>query len=230
MLEHLKQKVCDANLKLVDYGLVILTWGNVSAIDKQSGLVVIKPSGVSYDIMRPEHMVVVDLDGKVVEGEYRPSSDTDTHLEIYKAFDTGAVVHTHSKWATIWSQPGRSLPFLGTTHADYFYGNVPVTRKLTKAEIAEGYELETGRVIVETFKTRKTDPGAVQAVLVNNHGPFTWGADADHAVENAAVLEFVAEMACHTLALNGTAEMNQALLDKHYLRKHGKDAYYGQKK
>ena len=229
MLEQLKKEVCDANLKLVEYGLVILTWGNVSAIDRESGLVVIKPSGVSYDVMKPEHMVVVDLDGKVVEGDYRPSSDTDTHVEIYKAFDTGAVVHTHSKWATIWAQAGRGLPALGTTHADYFYGEVPVTRKLTETEISGGYELETGKVIVETFKNQNIDPAMVQAVLVNNHGPFTWGKDAAHAVENALVLDFVAEMARHALSLNGEAVMGQQLLDKHYLRKHGKNAYYGQK-
>ena len=188
-----------------------------------------KPSGVSYDVMKPEHMVVVDLDGKVVEGDYRPSSDTDTHIEIYKEFGTGAVVHTHSKWATIWAQAGRSLPFLGTTHADYFYGDVPVTRKLTVDEIQGGYELETGRVIVETFREKNLDPAMVQAVLVNNHGPFTWGSDAAHAVENALVLDFVAEMASNALSLNAEAVMGQELLDKHYLRKHGKNAYYGQK-
>lgn len=229
MLEQLKREVCDANLKLVEYGLVLLTWGNVSAIDKENGLVVIKPSGVSYNIMKPEHMVVVDLNGKVVEGDYRPSSDTDTHVELYKAFDTGAVVHTHSKWATIWAQSGRSLPFLGTTHADNFYGDIPITRKLTEAEISGGYELETGKVIVETFKNQNIDPAMVQAVLVNNHGPFTWGPDALHAVENAVVLDYVAEMAYHALSLNDKAKMSQALLDKHYLRKHGKNAYYGQK-
>ena len=229
MLEQLKKEVCDANLKLVDSGLVLLTWGNVSAIDKASGLVVIKPSGVPYDVMKPEHMVVVDLDGKVVEGDYRPSSDTDTHVELYKAFDTGAVVHTHSKWATIWAQAGRSIPYFGTTHADYFYGDIPVTRKLKAQEIAGGYEYETGRVIIETFEEQGIDPKAVQAVVVNNHGPFAWGKDAAYAVENAVVLEFIAEMASHTLTLNSRAQMDKELLDKHYLRKHGKNAYYGQK-
>jgi L-ribulose-5-phosphate 4-epimerase len=229
MLEQLKKEVCDANLALVRHGLVILTWGNVSAIDKESGLVVIKPSGVPYDNMKPEHMVVVDLSGKVVEGNCRPSSDTDTHVELYKAFGPGAVVHTHSKWATIWAQAGRGLPALGTTHADNFYGGVPVTRRLSKTEIAGSYELETGRVIVETFRTRNVDPAMVQAVLVAGHGPFAWGADSTHAVENAVVLDYAAEMAFYTLSLNGRAEMDQALLDKHYLRKHGKNAYYGQK-
>jgi L-ribulose-5-phosphate 4-epimerase len=229
MLEQLKKTVCNANLELMRSGLVILTWGNVSAIDNESGLMVIKPSGVKYDVMEPEHMVVVDMNGHVVEGDYRPSSDTDTHIAIYKSFGVGAVVHTHSKWATIWAQAGRSLPYLGTTHADNFYGDIPVTRTLTAAEIASSYEQETGNVIVELFRSQSIDPAMMPAVLVKSHGPFTWGADAAHAVENAVVLEYVAEMASHTLALNSGAQMDPVLLGRHFLRKHGKGAYYGQK-
>ncbi len=227
MLEQLKDKVCAANLELVELGLVLFTWGNVSAIDRESGLIVIKPSGVSYDSMTADDMVVTDQNGNVVEGRYRPSSDTPTHIELYKAFDTGAVVHTHSKWATIWSQAGRPVPYLGTTHADNFYGDIPVTRSLTDAQINADYEKETGTVIAEAFKG--IDPASVPAVLVKNHGPFTWGDTAMKAVENAAVLEYVCEMAYYTLSISSGADMPRTLLDKHFLRKHGKNAYYGQK-
>jgi L-ribulose-5-phosphate 4-epimerase len=230
MLEELKERVCRANLSLVGYGLVLFTWGNVSALDPSGKLAVIKPSGVSYDVMKPEDMVVVDLDGRVVEGELNPSSDTPTHLELYKAFGMGGIVHTHSKWATIWSQAGRDVPALGTTHADHFYGGIPVTRCLTDAEIASAYEKKTGTVIIETFRERKIDSQAVSAVLVQNHGPFAWGDTPEKAVENAAVLEYVSEMAYYSLDINDEAQMQQTLLDKHYLRKHGKNAYYGQKK
>lgn len=227
MLETLKEKVCEANLELVKLGLVLFTWGNVSAIDRESGLIVIKPSGVSYDTMTADDMVVVDLNGKTVEGKYRPSSDTPTHIELYKAFDIGAVVHTHSKWATIWSQAGKAVPPLGTTHADGFYGGIPVTRPMTEQEIKGEYEKETGKVIIERFKN--TDAGNIPGVLVSSHGPFTWGGTPKKAVENSAVLEYICEMAYYTLEINKQAEMPQALLDKHFLRKHGKDAYYGQK-
>ncbi len=228
MLKKLKKKVCKANLDLVKHGLVIFTWGNASAIDHEKGLVVIKPSGVSYDNMKPEDMVVVDLDGNVVEGDYKPSSDAATHLVLYKNFsDIGGVVHTHSEWATIWSQSGQPVPALGTTHADYFYGEIPCTRKLTNHEIETGYEKETGNVIVEKF--HNLDPNAIPGVLVNNHGPFTWGKDADDAVHNGVVLEEVSKMAYFTLKIKRVPGLDQELLDKHYLRKHGKDAYYGQK-
>ncbi len=227
MLEAVKREVCAANLKLVELGLVLFTWGNVSAMDKESGLVVIKPSGVSYGGMTADDMVVVDLDGSVVEGQYRPSSDTPTHIELYKAFGCGAVVHTHSKWATVWSQAKRPLPCLGTTHADNFYGEVPITRSMTEAEIGGEYERDTGKVIIEAFAER--DPTAVQAVLVANHGPFAWGGTAEKAVENAAVLEYCCEMAYYSLSLSPDAAIPRALLDKHYLRKHGTGAYYGQK-
>ena len=229
MLESLKREVCEANLSLVAQGLVLFTWGNMSAFDPQRRLVVIKPSGVSYENMKPEDMVVVNLDGEVVDGKYQPSSDTLTHLEIYKNFDgVGAVVHTHSKWATIWSQARRSIPALGTTHADNFYGEIPFTRLMTPEEIQGGYELETGKVIVETFIASGLDPLMIQSVLVANHGPFSWGKNTGKAVENAVVLEYVAEMAYFSLNLNQDAVLQQALLDKHYLRKHGKNAYYGQ--
>ena len=228
MLEKLKQEVFQANLDLVKYGLVIFTWGNVSGIDREKGLVVIKPSGVSYDNMTADDMVVVDLDGKIVEGKYKPSSDTPTHLVLYKKFPTiGGVVHTHSEWATSWAQAGISIPALGTTHADYFYGPIPCTRKLTQKEIETKYEEETGNVIVETFKD--IDPMAVPAVIINGHGPFSWGKDALNAVHNAVVLEEVAKMAHHTLTLNSVKGIDQYLLDKHYHRKHGPGAYYGQK-
>ena len=228
MLEKLKSEVFKANLDLVKYGLVIFTWGNVSGIDREKGLIVIKPSGVSYDDMKAEDMVVVDMNGNVVEGKYKPSSDTPTHLVLYKAFPKiGGVVHTHSEWATSWAQAGMSIPALGTTHADYFYGAIPCTRKLTEKEIQENYEVETGTVIVEAFKG--IDPNAVPSVVVNGHGPFSWGTDAHNAVHNAVVLEEVAKMAHHSLTLNPVKGIDQYLLDKHYMRKHGPKAYYGQK-
>lgn len=229
MLEELKEQVCRANLLLPEHGLVTFTWGNVSGIDRQSGLVVIKPSGVSYDTMQAGDMVVVDLEtGTVVEGRLKPSSDTPTHLELFKAFpNIGGIVHTHSRWATTFAQAGRSLLALGTTHADYFYGEIPCTRKMTAAEIAGEYEKETGTVIIETFADK--DPDAIPAVLVHSHGPFAWGVDAMNAVHNAVVLEEVAFMNFHTLQLQpNIPPMQQELLDKHYLRKHGANAYYGQ--
>lgn len=227
MLEQLKEDVYQANVDLVKHGLVIFTWGNVSGIDREKELVVIKPSGVDYDHMKPEDMVVVDLEGKVVEGNYKPSSDTATHVILYKYFeDIGGVVHTHSEWATIWAQSGKPVPPLGTTHADYFYGSIPCTRKLTKAEIESAYEKETGNVIVETFQN--IDPNAIPGVLVNNHGPFSWGKDVHNAVHNAVVMEAVSKMAYYTLNINKVTPIDQYLLDKHYLRKHGKNAYYGQ--
>ena len=227
MLEELKKQVWEENIKLSTYGLITLTWGNVSAIDRESGLVVIKPSGVGYDVMQPEDMVVVDLDGNRVEGKWNPSSDTPTHLVLYKAFpEVGGVVHTHSRWATIFSQAGMDVPALGTTHADAFYGDVPCTRKMTPEEIAGAYEAETGNVIVETFRGR--DPMEVPGVLVNSHGPFTWGKNAAKAVENSVILEEVAMMAWHTVHMNPGVTFQQELADKHYFRKHGANAYYGQ--
>ena len=229
MLNKLKKEVYEANLELVKQDLVVYTWGNVSAIDRESNLVVIKPSGVDYATMKVDDMVVVDLDGNIVEGKLRPSSDTPTHLELYKHFkDIGAVVHTHSSWATAWAQSGRGIPPYGTTHADTFYGTIPCTRVLTKDEVNKDYELNTGKVIVETFKN--IDENAIPGVLCKSHGPFVWGKDAKTAVYNAKVLEEVAKMAYHTEILNkDIKEVNQYLLDKHYLRKHGKNAYYGQK-
>ncbi len=230
MLETLKKEVLKANLDLVKYGLVLLTWGNVSAYDDETGLVVIKPSGVSYETMTADDMVVVDLDGKRVEGTLNPSSDTPTHVELYKAFaGVKAVVHTHSKWATSWAQAGRDIPALGTTHADNFYGDIPCTRRMTDAQINGEYEKETGAVIIETFKQRGIDPLQVGAVIVANHGPFSWGISCAKAVENAVVMEYVAEMAYIATDINPKADIQQALLDKHFLRKHGKNAYYGQK-
>ena len=228
MLEELKERVLEANLLLPRAGLVVFTWGNVSGIDRERGLVVIKPSGLPYDGMKAEDMVVLDLSGKVVEGKWKPSSDTPTHLELYKAFPgCGGIVHTHSRWATTFAQAGRDIPAMGTTHGDYFYGDIPCTRKMTPAEIAGEYEKETGKVITETFRGR--DPMEVPAVLVCSHGPFAWGVDAAEAVHNAVVLEEVAFMAWHAMELNPQAgRMQQELLDKHYLRKHGKNAYYGQ--
>lgn len=228
MLEELKRQVCEANLLLPKYDLVTFTWGNVSAIDRPSGLVVIKPSGVPYDGMSAEDMVVVDLDGKVVEGKWKPSSDTATHLVLYRAFPRcGGIVHTHSRWATSFAQAGVGIAPLGTTQGDYFYGEIPCTRLMTPEEIAGEYEKETGNVIAETFQ--KMDPAAIPAVLVHSHGPFTWGKDAAEAVHNAVVLEEIAFMNFHALQLNpAQTRMQQELLDKHYLRKHGANAYYGQ--
>ena len=229
MLEELKQKVFEANMQLPKYGLVTFTWGNVSGIDRESGLVVIKPSGVEYDTMKPEDMVVVDLDGKVVEGKYRPSSDTPTHVELYKAFPkVGGIVHTNSSWATSWAQAGRGIPCYGTTHADYMYGEIPCVRNLTQEEIDEGYEKNTGTVIISYFQDR--DYEAVPCVLCKNHGPFAWGKDPAEAVHNAVVLEEVAKMAARCELINPHLEpAPQRLLDKHYYRKHGANAYYGQK-
>ena len=229
MLKRLKEQVCQANLLLPKHGLVTFTWGNVSGIDREKGLVVIKPSGVSYDDMKAEDMVVVELEtGKKVGGSLKPSSDTATHLELYKAFpNIGGIVHTHSRWATTFAQAGRGIMALGTTHGDYFYGEIPCTRKMTKAEIEGAYEKETGAVIIETFQGK--DPNAMPAVLVYSHGPFAWGKDPMDAVHNAVVLEEVAFMNFHTLMLEPSMPpMQQELLNKHYLRKHGANAYYGQ--
>ena len=238
MLEELKEKVFRANLDLVKHGLVIFTWGNVSGIDREKGLVVIKPSGVSYDTMKASDMVVVSLEtGKVVEGDLNPSSDTPTHLVLYKAFpEIGGVVHTHSTYATAWAQAGFDLPNIGTTHADYFHDDIPCTRDMKKAEVFGEYEKETGNVIVERFKN--INPNDTPAVLVKNHGPFAWGTDPDNAVHNAVVLEQVAKMGFISLTLNITTldvvnhkpSMNKLLIEKHYSRKHGPNAYYGQKK
>ncbi len=230
MLEELKKEVYEANMLLPKYGLVTFTWGNVSGIDREKGLFAIKPSGVDYDKLKPEDMVIVDLDGNVVEGNYNPSSDTATHVEIYKAFPkVGGVVHTHSSYATSWAQAGRSIPCYGTTHADYYYGDVPCLRCLTKEEIDEGYEKNTGLLIVNEFKNQGIDPEAVSAALCKNHGPFAWGKDAMDAVHGAVVLEEVAKMAYRTELINPkVAEAPQVLQDKHYYRKHGANAYYGQ--
>ncbi len=227
MLETLKKEVFEANLDLVKHGLVLFTWGNVSAIDKDSQLVVIKPSGVSYNTMTAGDMVVVDLDGNVIEGKMKPSSDTATHLVLYKSFPSiGGIVHTHSTYATAWAQAGRDIPNIGTTHADYFKDAIPCTRQMTSDEIENKYELETGNVIVERFKDLNAEytPG----VLVNNHGPFSWGKNADSAVHNAVVLEQVAKMASISFAVNPQLKMNEDLIKKHFFRKHGPDAYYGQ--
>lgn len=231
MLAELKQQVLEANLALPEHRLVTFTWGNVSAVDRQQGLMVIKPSGVAYPVMTVADMVVVELEtGRVVEGTKKPSSDTDTHRVLYLAFDhIGGIVHTHSRHATIWAQSGKDLPAWGTTHADYFYGAIPCTRLMREAEINGRYEWETGNVIVETFCERQLSPQAIPAVLVNAHGPFAWGKDADNAVHNAVVLEEIAYMGIFTRQLTPDVEpMQQELLDKHYLRKHGKNAYYGQ--
>ncbi|MBR0214460.1 MAG: L-ribulose-5-phosphate 4-epimerase [Solobacterium sp.] len=230
-MEKLKEEVCRANLLLPKYHMVTFTWGNVSAIDRESGLFVIKPSGVEYDGMKPEDMVVVDLEGNVVEGRYKPSSDTETHRALYLNFpNIGGVVHTHSTFAVGWAQAGRDIPALGTTHGDYFYGAIPCTRRMTPEEIAGEYELETGNVIVEEFRQRGLSPDQVPGVLVHSHGPFAWGSDAENAVHNAVVMEEVAKMAFLSTMINpDVPPMQQELLDRHYLRKHGPGAYYGQK-
>lgn len=241
MLEALKEEVCAANLLLPRHHLVISTWGNVSGIDEKQNLMVIKPSGVSYETMRPQDMCVIELSsGKTVEGRYRPSSDTPTHLELYQKFGAlsakrnpkrfpGGIVHTHSRWATVFSQSGRCIPPLGTTHADYFYGTIPCTRPMTEKEIGENYEQETGKVIVETFRSQSLDPLVIPAALVYGHGPFAWGNSPMQAVEHAMVLEEIAMMAWHTLLLHPEQPpLAQSILDKHYFRKHGCHAYYGQ--
>ena len=229
LLEALKQAVWEANMALPKHGLVTFTWGNASGIDRERGLVVIKPSGVPYEELKPEDMVVTDLEGRVVEGRYKPSSDTPTHVVLYRAFpDVGGIVHTHSPWATAWAQAAKPIPALGTTHADYFYGEIPCTRPMTEAEIKGDYERETGNVIVETFRGR--DPLAIPGVLVRSHAPFAWGRDVHEAVHNAVVLEEVAKIALHTILINpAVGPMDQNLLDRHYLRKHGAGAYYGQR-
>jgi L-ribulose-5-phosphate 4-epimerase len=228
MLEQLKQKVYQANINLVRYGLVIHTWGNVSGRDTDSGLILIKPSGVSYKSMKPDDIVILDSEGSIVEGDRKPSTDAPTHLLLYKAFSSiGGIVHTHSTYATAWAQAGKDIPPLGTTHADHYYGEVPCTRKLTEAEISNDYEINTGKVIVERFD--KIDPLAVPSVLVNCHGPFCWGLDAEEAVYNAVALEEIARMAFYTVLLGNSSSVDRFLLDKHFKRKHGKEAYYGQK-
>lgn len=229
MLKKLKQEVFEANMDLVKHGLVIFTWGNVSGIDREKQLVVIKPSGVSYDVMKAEDMVVLDLDGNVVEGKLKPSSDTATHLALYKAFpNVGGIVHTHSTYATAWAQAGIDLPSIGTTHADYFKDGIPCTRDMTKKEIENQYELETGNVIIERFRSDNLNEDYTPGVLVNNHGPFSWGKDPHNAVHNAVVLEQVAKMASISFAVNPNLKMNEELIKKHFFRKHGPDAYYGQ--
>lgn len=231
MLENLKKQVYEANMLLPKFGLITFTWGNVSGIDRESGYIVIKPSGVDYSAMKESDMVVVDLQGSRVEGSLNPSSDTATHIELYKAFPAlGGIVHTHSRWATTFAQAGRGIPALGTTHADYFYGEIPCTRQMTPEEIAGAYEKETGTVIIERFQKDKIDPNDMPGVVVYSHGPFTWGSNPDNAVHNAVVLEETAFMAWHNLVMSGgtISPMQQELLDKHYLRKHGKNAYYGQ--
>ncbi|MBR1476503.1 MAG: L-ribulose-5-phosphate 4-epimerase [Lachnospiraceae bacterium] len=229
MLEELKQKVYEANMLLPKYKLITFTWGNVSGIDREKGLFVIKPSGVDYDKLKPSDMVVIDMDGNKVEGDYNPSTDTPTHLELYKAFDKiGGVVHTHSTHAVAWAQAGCDIPCFGTTHADYFYGPIPCARNLTPEEIEEAYEKNTGKTIIECFKDR--DPMHVPGVVCKNHGPFTWGTDAFNAVHNAVVLEEVARMNILTLTINPDAgQTPQCMQDKHFMRKHGPNAYYGQK-
>lgn len=230
MLEQLKEEVYLANMELPKQNVVIYTWGNVSGIDREQGLMVIKPSGVPYENLTPSQMVVVDMEGNVVEGDLRPSSDTKTHLILYKNFpEIGGVVHTHSTNAVVFAQAERDIPPLGTTHADYFYGPIPCTRPLTEEEVGEDYEGNTGEVIIDTFRRRKLDPLSMPAVLVRNHGPFAWGKDAKEAVYHAVVLEKIAEMAFKTFLLSPKANMEDYILDKHYERKHGPDAYYGQK-
>ncbi|HEY5500222.1 MAG TPA: L-ribulose-5-phosphate 4-epimerase [Bacteroidales bacterium] len=229
MLEKLKNIVYKANLDLVDNGLVIHTWGNVSGRDMESGLIVIKPSGVSYDSMKPDDMVVIDPEGRIMEGKYKPSTDAPTHLLLYRTFKSlGGVVHTHSSYATSWAQAGRAIPPFGTTHADHFYGEVPCTRLLTQSETENDYEINTGKIIIE--KVGDADPLMVPSVLVNGHGPFCWGKDAGNAVYNAVALEEIAKMAFYTVLLGKTEPIDKFLLDKHFKRKHGNDAYYGQNK
>jgi len=232
MLEKLKKEVLDANLELVAQGLVIYTWGNVSGIDNEKELVVIKPSGISYDQMTVDDLVVVDLDGNIVEGNLKPSSDTPTHLAMYRAFpEIGGIVHTHSEWATSWAQAGIDIPCYGTTHADYFYGDIPCTRKLTNNEINGDYEVQTGNVIIETIKNRGYTPLEIPGIIIFNHGPFAWGQTPESAVHNAKVMEEVAKMAYRSEMINTRLNsIDRALLDKHYLRKHGVNAYYGQNK
>jgi L-ribulose-5-phosphate 4-epimerase len=226
-LNRLKQQVYQANIDIVKHGLVIFTWGNVSAIDRDKNVIVIKPSGVSYDNMKSDDMVIVDMDGKVLEGKYKPSSDTSTHLELYKAFpEIGGVVHTHSTYATAWAQSGLDIPNIGTTHADYFSDDIPCTRDMTEEEVKGDYEKDTGTVIIERFK--ELNPVHIPGVLVKNHGPFSWGKDADDAVHNAVVLEQVAKMAFIAYQVNPNLTMNKLLIQKHFSRKHGPDAYYGQ--
>lgn len=231
MLENLKIEVCKANLELVSKGVVIYTWGNVSGISDDRKYMVIKPSGVEYDNMVPEDMVVVSIEnGKIIEGKFKPSSDTNTHLELYRKYNfVKGIVHTHSTNAVAFAQAGIDIPALGTTHADYFYGDIPCTRELTKEEVENDYETNTGKVIIETIEKRKIDPIAIPGIIVKNHGPFAFGKNPSNAVYNAVVMEKVAEMAIKTLLLNNKAEMNQYILDKHYMRKHGPNAYYGQK-
>ncbi|MDO4555682.1 MAG: L-ribulose-5-phosphate 4-epimerase [Lachnospiraceae bacterium] len=230
MLEELKKEVYEANMELPRRGLITYTWGNVSGIDRESGYFVIKPSGVDYDVLKPEDMVVMDLEGNKIEGKYRPSSDTPTHQELYKKYpEIGGVVHTHSPYATSWAQAGRSLPLYGTTHADYFYGSIPCARSLTEAEIEEAYEKNTGLVIIETFEKMKMNPMYTPGVLCTNHGPFTWGKDAAEAVHNSVVLEEVAKMAMFTETVNPKVDpAPNCIRDKHFFRKHGENAYYGQ--
>ncbi len=229
MLEELKGETLQANLDLVEHGLVLFTWGNVSVLDEKTGLIAIKPSGVSYDSMSADDIVIVDIEGNTVEGDRNPSSDTATHVELYKAFNgVRSIVHTHSKWATSWAQACRSIPALGTTHADNFYGDIPCTRNMTAEEIKQDYEKNTGKVIVETFMESQIDPLGLGAVVVANHGPFSWGASSAKAVENAAVMEYAAEMAYISLSINPDAKMQGELLEKHFERKHGENAYYGQ--
>ncbi len=227
MLEDLKKTVCEANKALVQHRLVVFTWGNVSGIDREKDLVAIKPSGIGYESLKPDDIVILDLEGKIVEGEMKPSSDTATHIELYRNFkNIGGIVHTHSEWATSWAQAGRAIPSFGTTHADYYYGDIPCTRFLGKEEVEGEYEMNTGKVIVKEFEDK--DPDSIPGVLVAGHGPFSWGNDAREAIHNAVVMEQVAKMAYRTIALGNNHRIDQYLLDKHYLRKHGKDAYYGQ--
>lgn len=230
MFKALKEKVLEANLLLPKYDLVTFTWGNVSEIDRENGVIAIKPSGVEYDVMSAGDIVIVDLDGRVLEGALNPSSDTATHIELYKAFSSvGGIVHTHSRNATVWAQAGLDIPALGTTHADYFYGDIPCTRQLTPTEIETEYEKNTGLVIIEEFSRRDIDPKAVPSAIISGHAPFSWGKNAHDAVHNSVVLEEVAAMALATRSLNSGIKVQQELSDKHYNRKHGKNAYYGQK-